>query len=217
LSEWKGRYNFPVPLRPQTLTEEIANTLIHLVGFGLGIAVLVIRASALGDPWRIVSFAIYGSCLVFLYGASALYHVLPRGPVKQVVRKIDHAAIFLLIAGTYTPFMLVPLRGGWGWSLFGVVWGVSMLGIGILDVLRRKTALQVALYVLLGWVALVAIVPIVLTIPFRAIALLVAGGLSYTLGVLFFAWERLPFHHAVWHAFVLGGSVCHFIALLTAT
>jgi len=205
--------------RRQTPVEEALNSLTHLVGFGLGIAVLVIlvvSASALGDPWRIVSVSIYGSCLILLYGASALYHALPHGAFKRAMNKVDHASIFLLIAGTYTPFMLVPLRGGWGWSIFGVVWGIAMIGIGANDVLHRMTPLRVTLYILLGWIIVIAIIPITLAIPSPAIELLVAGGIAYTSGVYFFAREHLPFHHAIWHLFVLGGSTCHFFALLAA-
>lgn len=204
--------------RRQTVTEETVNSLTHLLGFGLGIAVLavlVISASAQGDPWRIVSFSIYGSCLVLLYGASALYHAVPHGAFKRAMNKVDHASIFLLIAGTYTPFMLVPLRGGWGWSIFGVVWGIAMLGIGANDLLHRMTPLRVALYILLGWIIVIAIVPVTLLLPPSVVLLLAAGGIAYTSGVYFFARERLPFHHAIWHLFVLGGSACHFWALLS--
>ncbi|MDD5751171.1 MAG: hemolysin III family protein [Candidatus Peribacteraceae bacterium] len=203
--------------RPQTSGEEAVNALIHLLGFGLGIAVLavlVISASAQGDPWRIVSFSIYGSCLVLLYGASALYHAVPHGAFKRAMNKVDHASIFLLIAGTYTPFMLVPLRGGWGWSIFGVVWGIAMLGIGANDLLHRMTPLRVALYILLGWIIVIAIVPVTFLLSPSVVLLLAAGGIAYTSGVYFFARERLPFHHAIWHLFVLGGSACHFWALL---
>ncbi len=203
--------------RPQTPGEEALNALTHFAGFGLGIAVLVIlvvSASARGDPWRIVSYSIYGACLIMLYGASALYHAVPHGAFKRAMNKVDHVSIFLLIAGTYTPFLLVPLRGGWGWSIFGTVWGIAMIGIGAVDVLHRMTPLRVALYILLGWIILIAIVPVTLAIPRPAIELLVAGGLAYTSGVYFFASERLPFHHAIWHLFVLGGSACHVLALV---
>ncbi|MDD4628319.1 MAG: hemolysin III family protein [Candidatus Peribacteraceae bacterium] len=205
--------------RRQTRAEETANSLIHLIGFGWGIAVLsllVVSASAQGDPWRIVSFSIYGSCLVLMYGASSLYHAVPYSTFKRLMQRVDHATIFLLIAGTYTPFMLVPLRGGWGWSIFGVVWGIAMVGIGANGVLHRLSTLRVALYILLGWLILVAVVPLILTLPLTAVALLIAGGIAYTSGVFFFARDRLPFHHAVWHLFVLGGSVFHFFALVRA-
>jgi len=205
--------------RRQSRAEETANSLIHLIGFGLGVAVLtllVVSASALGDPWRVVSFSIYGSCLVLMYGASALYHAVPHSAFKRLMQRVDHAAIFLLIAGTYTPFMLVPLRGGWGWSIFGVVWGIAMVGIGANDVLHRLSTLRVALYILLGWLILVAVVPLILILPLSAVAFLIAGGVAYTSGVFFFARDRLLFHHAIWHLFVLGGSVFHFFALVRA-
>jgi len=206
-----------MPSRDQTMPEEVANSLAHLVGFGLSIAILVKLVVGASDPWRVVSFSIYGSLLIFLYGSSALYHALPNVSWKRVMCKVDHAAIFLLIAGTYTPFMLVPLRGGWGWSIFGVVWGLSLVGLCATVLLRGSEYVRIALYILLGWLILIAIVPVVLTLPFPAIVLLTAGGLSYTGGVLFFLWERLPFHHTIWHAFVLAGSACHFLALLIAT
>ena len=203
--------------RRQTTAEELANSLTHFIGFGLGITVLVlliISASTLRDPWRIVSFSIYGSCLVLMYGTSALYHAVPHCSFKRLMQRVDHATIFLLIAGTYTPFMLVPLRGGWGWSIFGVVWGIAMFGIGVHDLLYRLTAVRVALYILLGWLVVIAIVPIVRILPLPTIMLLVAGGVFYTAGVLFFMRDHLPFRHAIWHLFVLIGSACHFFALL---
>jgi hemolysin III len=204
--------------REQTTGEEIANSVTHGIGAGLaaaGLSVLVTLAALQGDPWRVVSFSIYGATLVLLYLASTLYHGF-RGPrVKRVFQTLDHSAIFLLIAGTYTPFSLVTLRGPWGWTLFGLIWGLAVTGIVLQAVAPdRYRIAQVLLYVVMGWLALIAIKPLIESLPAGGMAWLVAGGLSYTLGVGFYAWKRLPFGHAVWHLFVLGGSVCHFFCMI---
>jgi hemolysin III len=204
--------------REQTTGEEIANSVTHGIGAGLaaaGLSVLVTLAAMQGDPWRVVSFSIYGATLVLLYLASTLYHGF-RGPrVKRVFQTLDHSAIFLLIAGTYTPFSLVTLRGPWGWTLFGLIWGLAVTGIVLQAVAPdRYRIAQVLLYVVMGWLALIAIKPLIESLPAGGMAWLVAGGLSYTLGVGFYAWKRLPFGHAVWHLFVLGGSVCHFFCMI---
>ena len=204
--------------RPQTLGEEIANSLTHGVGLALSIAglvLLVVRAVALGDTWVIVACAVYGTTLVLLYLASTLYHSFARTRAGDVFRRIDHAAIYLLIAGTYTPFVLVSLRGPWGWSLFGVSWTLAVLGVTLKAALGpRWPVLSTVVYILMGWLVLVAIGPLVRHVPGAAIAWLIAGGLLYTGGVAFYAWERLRYAHAVWHLFVLGGSVCHYCAVL---
>jgi hemolysin III len=177
--------------------------------------VLVVLASLSGDPWRIVSVSVYATSLVGLYTASTLYHAT-RGRAKAVFQKVDHGAIYLLIAGTYTPFVLGPLRGGWGWSLFGVVWGLAVIGI-VQDCWRfdRRRILSMVLYPVMGWLAVVAIVPLVRAVPPAALAWLVAGGLAYTLGIVFFALDRRwPAAHVVWHLFVLAGSACHFVAVV---
>lgn len=201
-----------------SLGEEIANSVIHGIGILLAIAALAVMVgySVLdGDPWVIVSCAVYGTTLILLYTASTLYHAIPPGPAKRVLRVIDHSTIFLLIAGTYTPFTLVALRGPWGWSLFGVVWGLAVLGILAQTVLmKRWPMVSLVLYILMGWVILVAIRPLLAALPLGGLVLLVAGGVVYTVGVIFFVWHRLPYNHALWHLFVLAGSVLHFFAVL---
>jgi len=201
-----------------SVAEEIAHATTHGVGLLLSIAglvLLVVLASIRGDAWHIVSVSIYGSTLVLLYAASTFYHAIHLPRAKKVFRVLDHAAIFLLIAGTYTPFTLVNLRGGWGWSLFGTVWGLAILGV-ILEAAagKRVRVLSHILYIGLGWLVAIAVKPLLTSVATGGLLLLVAGGLAYTGGVVFYAWRRLPFNHAIWHVFVLAGSVCHFFAVL---
>ncbi len=201
-----------------SLAEEIASSITHGIGAALGVValvVLVILGAARGDTWHVVSFAVYGSTLVLLYVFSTLYHAFQRPGVKRVLRHLDHSAIYLLIAGTYTPFTLINMRGPWGWSLFGTIWGLALLGIGLNFILVGRSRILASLvYIGMGWLAVVAIKPLLATVPTGGIAWLVAGGLAYTFGVVFYIWKKLPFNHAVWHLFVLAGSVCHFLAIL---
>lgn len=201
-----------------TVAEEIAHAVTHGAGLALslaGLTVLVVLASLEGSAWHVVSCSIYGATLVLLYAASTLYHAVPHPKAKSVLRVLDHSAIYLLIAGTYTPFTLVNLRGPWGWTLLGVVWGLAMLGV-VLEVFarRRLRVLSVVFYLALGWLVAIAVKPLLAAVAAGGVALLVAGGVAYTTGVAFYAWRRLPYHHAVWHAFVLVGSVCHYFAVL---
>ena len=197
--------------------EEVANGLTHGAGAALsivGLVLLITRAAAHGSPRHIVGCAVFGVALVLLYAISTLYHAIRQPRAKSVLRVLDHSAIFLLIAGTYTPFTLVSLHGPWGWSLFGVVWGIATAGIALrLTLRRRPTALFLALYLCMGWCVVVALGPLRAAVPPAGLALLVAGGHAYTAGVPFYVWKRLPFHHAVWHAFVLAGSALHFFAV----
>lgn len=196
---------------------ELANSLTHGVGVLLsitGLVLMVVYASLFGDAWHITSSAIFGATMVLLYTASTLYHALRSPEAKRMLRKFDHAAIFLLIAGTYTPFLLLPLRGAWGWSLFGVIWGLAIPGI----VLKfwfagrfRKTS--TALFLGMGWLIIIALHPMLRTVPSGALVLLGAGGLCYSFGSIFYLWRRLPYNHALWHLFVLGGTACHFFAV----
>lgn len=202
----------------QTRGEEIANSVTHGLGLVLsiaGLAVLVVLAALRGTAWHIVSCAVYGATLVMLYAASTLYHGV-RGPrVKRVLKILDHSAIYLLIAGTYTPFTLVTLRGAWGWSLFGVVWGLALVGIlWKIWFVDHFAVVSTTVYLLMGWLAVIAAKPLLALVPAGGLALIVAGGLCYTAGVGFFAWRRLPYHHTVWHLFVMAGSACHFVAVL---
>jgi hemolysin III len=201
-----------------SLGEEIAHSVTHGIGVILSIAALVILvtfASLRGDAWHIVGSAIFGATLIFLYTASTLYHSITHPGAKRVLRVLDHVAIFLLIAGTYTPFTLVTLRGGWGWTLFVAIWGLALVGIVYkVTASNRFRLLSVLLYLVMGWLVLVAIEPMVASVARPGLWLLLAGGLCYTLGVIFYAWRQLPYSHAVWHLFVLAGSICHFFAVL---
>lgn len=197
---------------------ERLNSISHLIGAAVaaaGLAVLVVSASLQGDPWRIVSFSVYGSTLLVLYLFSTLYHSL-RGPAKNLFRKLDHGAIYLLIAGTYTPLTLVTLRGAWGWSLFGVIWGLAAAGI-IIDLLNRKgrRVLPMVIYVLMGWLVLMALKPMLRALPPAGLILLLVGGLFYTSGLVFYALgRRRRYAHGIWHLFVMAGSVAHYFAVL---
>jgi len=194
------------------------NSISHLVGAALalaGLVVLVVFASLQGDLWKIVSFSIYGASLFLLYTLSTLYHSL-RGRAKDIFRKLDHIAIYLLIAGSYTPLTLVTLRGAWGWSLFVVIWGLAIIGI-VVDSLHRKgsRAIQMVIYLLMGWLILVALDPLIHALPDGGLALLVLGGVFYTSGMIFYAIdERMKHAHGIWHLFVLAGSISHFLAML---
>ncbi len=201
-----------------SLGEEIAHTITHSIGILLsiaGLAVLVAFSALYGSAWHITTCAIYGATLILLYTASSLYHGIPNPRAKRILRQLDHAAIFLLIAGTYTPFTLVNLRGGWGWTLFGLVWGIAIAGIILELALKgRYKRLSLALYLGLGWLVVIAIDPMLSSVETGGLLLLLAGGLSYSLGVIFYVWKRLAYHHAIWHLFVLAGSIFHFFAVL---
>jgi len=190
----------------------------HLAGTALalgGATVLIVLGALRADPWKIVSFSIYGATLIMLYLTSTLYHST-RGGAKDVFRKLDHCAIYLLIAGTYTPFTLVPLRGPWGWSLFGVVWGLAVLGI-VQEFIFGKGArvLSLVIYVLMGWVALLAVLPLIESLSWPGFLWLAAGGLTYTAGIVFFVFdEKFSHFHGIWHLFVLAGSAVHYFAIL---
>ena len=194
------------------------NSSTHLMGTVLaaaGAAVLVVLAARLGDPWKIVSFSIYGAMLFALYTLSTLYHSI-RGKAKDVLRKLDHCSIYLLIAGTYTPFTLVTLRGAWGWSLFGVIWGLAALGIAQEAWLGKGARiLSLVIYVLMGWLSVIAVKPLLAALTPAGFAWLAAGGLFYTGGIIFYALdEKLRHGHGIWHMFVLAGSASHYLAIL---
>jgi hemolysin III len=204
--------------RPQTLGEEIANSITHGLGLALSLAavpLLLLVALGAHDTWRTVAAIVYSTTLVLLYGASTFYHALPGARTKEVFQRLDHAAIYLLIAGTYTPFVLVPLRGTAGWILFGIVWTLAVLGVTVKGVFgaQRLKRISTIVYVLMGWLVIGALKPLIAGVPSAGLWLLIAGGLCYTLGVVFFVWERLKYSHAIWHLFVLGGSVAHFCAV----
>lgn len=198
-------------------TEEMASSIIHGLGAGLAVAalaLLVSLAGKIGDPWKVVSFSIYGGTLIMLYLSSTLYHAFQNPRIKRIFRHLDHCSIYLLIAGTYTPFTLISLRGKWGWTLFVLIWGLAIAGIVMTTVLMdRSRVLGGLIYIGMGWLAIVAIKPLVQSIPAAGMFWLVAGGLAYTFGVVFYVWKKLPYNHAVWHLFVLAGSACHFVAI----
>ncbi len=195
----------------------MANRLTHGLGAvlsAIGLALLVTVSVRHGDAWHVVSTAIFGTSLMLLYVASMLYHTLEGDEMKHLLRKFDHAAIFLLIAGTYTPFLLVTLRGPWGWSLFGVVWGLAAVGIALKFWFAGRFGLvSTLIYLGMGWLVLVAIKPLAAALPEGGLRLLFAGGLCYTGGAGFYLWKKLPYQHAIWHLFVLAGSACHWSAV----
>jgi hemolysin III len=200
-----------------SIAEEIASSVIHGIGIVLsiaGLAVLAAYAAPAGDVRHIASVGVYGSTLILLYTASTLYHGVPIERAKPLLRQLDHAAIFLLIAGTYTPFTLITLAGPWGWSLFAIVWTIALAGIWMIVKRVEKRGITIALYVGLGWIGLVAIGPLVRSLPAGGLWLLFGGGVCYTLGVPFYLARRLPFNHALWHVFVLAGSILQFFAVL---
>ena len=203
--------------RAWSFGEELSHSLTHGVGLLAGVAgfvVLVWLAVGSGDPWRIVACSIYATTLVLLYAASTLYHALSATRARSAFQVLDHSAIFLLIAGTYTPFALVSLRGPWGWTLFGIVWGLAAIGITTKAVFgTRWPIISTVLYVCMGWTVIIAAKPLVEHVAPGCIVWLLAGGLAYTGGVVFYAWTRLRYSHMIWHLFVLAGSVCHYIAI----
>jgi hemolysin III len=200
-----------------TPREELANSLTHALGAVLsvvGLVLLVFFSARYGDAWHVVSTAVFGTTLVLLYSSSTIYHSLRDERLKHVLQKFDHAAIFLLIAGTYTPFMLVTLRGPWGWSLFGVVWGLALAGVILKFWFAGRFRLASTLiYLGMGWLVMVAIKPLLAALPAGGLRLLIGGGLCYTGGAVFYLRKQLPYHHAIWHLFVLGGSACHWASV----
>lgn len=204
--------------RARRTLEEIANTVTHGIGLLLSIAgfvVLLVFAILRGTAWHVVACSIYGATLICLYSASTLYHAAVSARLKRALRIFDHSAIYLLIAGTYTPFLLLNLRGPWGWSLFGAIWGLALAGILFkFWFVGHWEHLSTAIYVLMGWLALIATKPVLAHVPSTTLLWLLAGGLFYSGGVIFYVWKRLPYSHAVWHVFVLAGSTCHYFAVL---
>ena len=203
--------------RSVNIGEEIANSITHGAGFLLsiaGLAVLVTLAALHGSAWRIVACSIYGTTLVLLYLSSTLYHAIQAPRAKRVFRVFDHSAIYLLIAGTYTPFVLVTLRGKLGWTLFGMQWGLAVAGIVFKSLTREGYEIaSTIVYALMGWMGIVGIKSMYASLNLGGIAWILAGGVCYTVGILFFALDR-RYCHAIWHVFVLAGSVCHFFAIL---
>jgi len=201
-----------------SVSEEVVNFATHGVGAILsasGLGVMAVLAKIHGDAWHVASAAVFGVTLIILYTISTLYHNSHQPKVKALLRQLDRSAIFLLIAGTYTPFTLISLRGPLGWPLFVVVWAMAVIGI-VMEFLTspKWPALSIILYFFMGWIVVVAINPLSSALSFEGLFLLLAGGVFYTFGILFYAWKKLPYHHAIWHLFVLAGSIMHYFAVL---
>ncbi|MBN1688401.1 MAG: hemolysin III family protein [Candidatus Omnitrophica bacterium] len=205
-------------MRRQTRGEEIANSTLHGIGAVLSIAalvILVVFASRTGDDWRVASLSIYGMALIVLYLSSTFYHSLVNIRIKRFFKILDHCSIYFLIAGTYTPVVLVTLRGPWGWTLFGLIWTMAIVGIIFKFIsLKKYKFISVVSYIVMGWLVVIALKPLIENSPEGFFKWLLIGGLSYTIGIIFYAWKKLPYHHAVWHLFVLGGSFSHFFGFL---
>jgi len=211
MSEAQGisQYNF---------LEEIFNSITHGIGAIVSIAglvLLIVFSSIYGSLSHIISCTIFGFTLVLLYTASTLYHSFRKPNLKHVFKILDHSCIYILIAGTYTPFMLVTIRGDLGWGMFALVWSFTVIGILFkVFFVRRFKIISTIAYILMGWIIIFAIKPLFQALPVGGLVLLICGGLAYTSGTVFYAWDRLPFNHAIWHLFVLTGSVCHFFAVM---
>lgn len=201
-----------------SITEEIWHAITHGVGLGLSIAglvVLIVFSALDGTVLSITSSAIFGASLIILYGSSTLYHAITHTKVKKIFQQLDHASIYVLIAGTYTPITLLTLEGAWGWSIFGVIWGTALLGIGLKMIYpKRFETFSLILYVIMGWMIVIALNPLFDSMESGGLWLLLAGGLSYTFGVIFYVWDNLAYNHAIWHLFVLGGSILHYFMIL---
>ena len=205
-------------IETRDVVEELANSITHGIGLALsvvGLVALVVLSIVRGNAWHIVGCTTFGVTLVLLYAASTMYHTFHAPRLKRILKVFDHTAIFLLIAGTYTPFTLVNLRGFWGWVLFALVWGLCVFGIvWKLFHAERFPIVTTLLYIAMGWVVLIAVKPLLAAVPLSGIVWLLAGGLCYTVGVLFYAVKRVPYNHAIWHVFVMGGSICHYFAVM---
>jgi len=207
------------PKWDQSFGEELANSVSHglgLLGALLGAPVLMVAAWRGGDRYFFIGTAVFIATMLLVYLGSTLYHAWPRGPIKSIFQLIDHSAIFLLIAGTYTPFTLGPLRGAWGWTILALVWTLAILGVILKSVhgTEQRKKLSMTLYLGMGWLALIFIRPLALAVPLSVVLWLFAGGIAYTTGVLFYVRKRVRYSHFVWHLFVLTGTGCHFTAVL---
>jgi hemolysin III len=207
-----------VKIRELTKSEEIANAILHGVGIGLAIAalvILVVFANIYGDVWYIVSFSIYGSTLVILYLASTLYHSFPKGKAKNIFKIIDHSCVYILIAGSYTPLTLIALRGTLGWTIFGIIWGIALVGIVFkIFFIKKFIVLSTLLYIGMGWLIIIAIKPLAAFMNQTSLKFLLIGGILYTVGTIFYGLQKIKYNHAIWHLFVLAGSICHFFCVL---
>lgn len=206
-------------IRPYTIKEEVWSCIIHGVGVALGIAALVILvmfSSIYGDAWAVVSTAIFGASMILLYSASTIYHAIPNAEIKKRLKKLDHISIYYLIAGTYTPFLLVNMRGTTGWTIFGIVWGLALLGT-FLKLVTKSSGTKIwsiGLYLLMGWIIVFASKTMMAALPKIGLIFLGLGGLFYTFGIIFYIWKSKKYTHAIWHLFVLVGTIMHFFAIL---
>ncbi|MCM2675063.1 PAQR family membrane homeostasis protein TrhA [Alkalicoccobacillus plakortidis] len=198
--------------------EELANAITHGIGALISIAcltLLIVFASLYGNVWHIVSFSIYGTSMLILYASSTLVHSFPPGKAKDLFEILDHSAIYLFIAGTYTPILFIVVQGVLGWTLFGIIWGIATLGIVFkIFFVKKFLVISTVFYLLMGWMAMFAIKPIVMTLPLQGTLFLIGGGVLYSLGTVFYIWRGFKFHHAVWHLFVLGGTILHFFLVI---
>lgn len=203
--------------RKKISNEEIMNVVSHGIGILLsiiGLVILIMTARESGNTWHTVAFSIYGATLILLYLASTLYHGCPEGKAKRILKICDHSAIFLLIAGSYTPLTILVLRGKLGWTLFSIVWFIALAGIIFkIFFIKKFKSLSTILYIAMGWLVIFAIKPLYLALNTQSIVFLVLGGLLYTIGTIFYSSKKLKYNHAIWHLFVLGGSVCHFFTI----
>jgi hemolysin III len=208
----------PKNTRPFTLGEEIFHSVTHGIGSGLsvaGLVILVVLAVLNGDVYQIIGFSIFGASLVLLYLSSTLYHGIQQPRTKRIFKIFDHSAIYLLIAGSYTPFLLVGIRGTTGWTMLAVVWMIALIGITMKVLfIDRFQVLSVFMYLAMGWLCVFVFREMMASLPIGGIIWLAAGGILYTVGVIFYAMQKIPYMHAVWHFFVLGGSICHYFAVL---
>lgn len=199
--------------------EEIANSITHGIGATLSLAalvILIVYASLYGNAWHIVSFSLFGTTMLLLYVFSTLVHSLPIGKAKKVFEILDHAGIYFFIAGTYTPFLLVALRGALGWTLFGIIWGLAIFGtVFKAFFVDRFVKLSTILYIVIGWLIVVAWKPLVASVSTKGIVFLVIGGVLYSFGAIFYVWKGFKYHHAIWHLFVVAGSIMHFFAVMS--
>lgn len=205
------------PYSNQTRTEEILNTITHAIGIGLSITalvLLVVYASMEGSAIKVVSFSVYGASLIVLYSMSTVYHLVSADRFKKFFQLMDHASIYLLIAGSYTPIMLVAVQGAWGWSLFGVLWGLAVIGIFFkLKFVGKYEVVSTVIYLAMGWLIVIFSYPVLTYLTPMSMVWIFIGGGAYSIGTIFFLWEKLPFHHSLWHLFVLGGSISHFFCI----
>jgi hemolysin III len=208
--------------RDYTVTEEISHSAIHAIGSHLGAAMLALMVvygaqSGTHVPWKVVSGAVFGVSIILLYTVSSVYHALTNERAKQVMEIFDHMAIYFLIAGSYTPFTLVTLRESnpvIAWTIFGIVWGIAIIGsLNKIYNTGKWRKLSTLAYILMGWIVVIAVKPLIAAMPLGGLLLLLAGGLLYTLGTVFYLWRIMPYHHAVWHLFVLGGTICHYLCV----